>query len=570
MKGARALKRSTTLSLLGLGAALAALPACDTPEFAPLEWQRLQTLTAWSDADPAILRGIGKPPVDLSNALVATNGYPVDDSGALSPGAALGKFFFFDPRFSGTSTGGDFLGRVRPENTRVPIGAPVQLACVSCHDLSRAAGDPLAATISIGAGSIGANTPALANVGFFPLLHWNGRFDSLWAQALVVTEVGIVQNASRLQVDWNVWRYYRDRYLAVFGENVFGVDPAVLAGVQVVPDGADVGQCVSTAPGVCAPGCVAVAGAAGCWPRFPQTGTATSRGAADVCLDPTDTSATCCVNPATTPYNCMTAADRAAADLVFVRFGKALGAFEQTLTAANAPFDQFMHEGPSSALMNKAAKRGARLFVTKGSCYNCHNTPLFSNGFFYDVAVATTGPLELTTTDCPAGNPACDCVTPGVAVGSCLPWGALTGIELLRSFPLRRNSAVSDDPADTTTSEFLTEWLSPFAHGPPDATGVPAPLPTELKWRWKTPSLRNVAVTAPYMHNGRYATLRDVIDHYNRGGDDQAPGAHPVLIKPLDLTSDEEDDLVEFLKTLTSPPWPDPISSTPALPGALP
>ena len=90
--------------------------------------------------------------------------------------------------------------------------------------------------------------------------------------------------------------------------------------------------------------------------------------------------------------------------------------------------------------------------------------------------------------------------------------------------------------------------------------------PCTWRWRWKTPSLRNVAVTAPYMHNGRYATLAEVVDHYNRGGDEQAPGPHPVQIKPLALTTDEQAELVAFLKTLTSPPWPAAIAAAPDLP----
>ncbi len=63
------------------------------------------------------------------------------------------------------------------------------------------------------------------------------------------------------------------------------------------------------------------------------------------------------------------------------------------------------------------------------------------------------------------------------------------------------------------------------------------------------PSLRNVSVTAPYMHDGSYATLRDVIDHYNRGG-----YAHPnkaAAIRPLGLTASECDDLEAFLRSLT-------------------
>jgi cytochrome c peroxidase len=96
---------------------------------------------------------------------------------------------------------------------------------------------------------------------------------------------------------------------------------------------------------------------------------------------------------------------------------------------------------------------------------------------------------------------------------------------------------------------------------------------------WRTPSLRNVALTAPYMHDGLYQTLEEVIEHYNRGGDGSGAGAAAadggaggdrlaVPIKPLDLADDERHDLVAFLKTLTGAPLPLRVGCRPALPSA--
>ncbi len=65
--------------------------------------------------------------------------------------------------------------------------------------------------------------------------------------------------------------------------------------------------------------------------------------------------------------------------------------------------------------------------------------------------------------------------------------------------------------------------------------------------RFKTPSLRNVELRAPYMHNGRFATLEDVVEFYNRGGDFNAPNKDP-RVRPLNLTSEQKADLVAFLK----------------------
>lgn len=73
-----------------------------------------------------------------------------------------------------------------------------------------------------------------------------------------------------------------------------------------------------------------------------------------------------------------------------------------------------------------------------------------------------------------------------------------------------------------------------------------------LKGAFKTPTLRDVALTAPYMHNGIYATLEEVVAHYNRGGDDKTN--LDANMRPLGLTDEEQRDLVEFLRSLTSAP----------------
>lgn len=73
-----------------------------------------------------------------------------------------------------------------------------------------------------------------------------------------------------------------------------------------------------------------------------------------------------------------------------------------------------------------------------------------------------------------------------------------------------------------------------------------------LKGAFKTPTLRDVAYTAPYMHNGSYQTLEEVVDHYDRGGDDKE-NLDPN-IKPLGLSGQEKADLVQFMKSLTGHP----------------
>jgi cytochrome c peroxidase len=72
-----------------------------------------------------------------------------------------------------------------------------------------------------------------------------------------------------------------------------------------------------------------------------------------------------------------------------------------------------------------------------------------------------------------------------------------------------------------------------------------------MKSAFKTPTLRDIELTAPYFHDGSAATLRQVVEHYNRGGDKRAAGVIAPEVKPLNLTEPELDDLVAFMKTLT-------------------
>jgi cytochrome c peroxidase len=89
--------------------------------------------------------------------------------------------------------------------------------------------------------------------------------------------------------------------------------------------------------------------------------------------------------------------------------------------------------------------------------------------------------------------------------------------------------------------------------------------------QWKTPSLRDVAVTGPYMHDGMYATLRDVVVHYNLGGiherGGETIGIIDAKIKVLNLSDQEIDDLVAFMETLTGTVDP-VVTEPPVVPAA--
>ena len=73
---------------------------------------------------------------------------------------------------------------------------------------------------------------------------------------------------------------------------------------------------------------------------------------------------------------------------------------------------------------------------------------------------------------------------------------------------------------------------------------------SEDRWRYRTPSLRNVALTAPYMHDGSIRSLEDVVKFYVQGGGHDPHQDQRIL--PLDITAEEQEALVEFLRTLTA------------------
>jgi cytochrome c peroxidase len=248
-------------------------------------------------------------------------------------------------------------------------------------------------------------------------------------------------------------------------------------------------------------------------------------------------------------YDCMDPADQVAATRILVDYAKAIAAFEFQLLSRNSDFDRFVADlrqgyGDDSTAISPAAKNGARLFVTKAGCDDCHNTPLFSDGKFYNVGVPQVGTGVPTLADCPMGG-VCDCDTPK----NCLPFGAFDGNAKLRKNPFQRTSMWSDDPQDTSRQAYFTASPDSFPKG-----------------GFRTPSLRDVALTAPYMHTGALATLEEVVAHYNRGADPMPNGTPSARIKPLYLTSQEQAELVEFLKTLTGEPLPSELADKPVLP----
>jgi len=199
---------------------------------------------------------------------------------------------------------------------------------------------------------------------------------------------------------------------------------------------------------------------------------------------------------------------------VYANFGKAIAAYERLLVSNSfekSDFDRFM-DGDKDA-MEPAAIRGARLFIGHAGCTECHRGAMFSDFGFHNVGAPQTG-AYVTPTD----NGRFDGIAP-----------------LTASIFNRSNPTFSDD---TTATAYLGD--------------LQGPAPTSTKGQFKTPTLRNIAKTGPYMHDGVYQTLWDVVNHYNFGGaSGQYAGERDPAVSPLMLTDAELGDLVEFLEALS-------------------
>ncbi len=204
-------------------------------------------------------------------------------------------------------------------------------------------------------------------------------------------------------------------------------------------------------------------------------------------------------------------------EAVAVDVAKALAAYQETLVTGRTPFDDFRDalargDRAAAARYPMAAQRGLAIFVGVGNCSVCHGGPRFSNGEFHDIGIAFF-------------------VEPGR-----VDPGRHEGIRKLQASRYNLLGPFNDDPARSTSTSTRFVTLDHRNYG-----------------EFKVPSLRNVARTAPYMHNGSLATLRDVIRHYSLLDEDRLHADGERILKPLGLAEDDVDDLVAFLESLGEP-----------------
>lgn len=199
---------------------------------------------------------------------------------------------------------------------------------------------------------------------------------------------------------------------------------------------------------------------------------------------------------------------------------KAIAGFERTLVSGNSPFDRYYFKRQADA-MTEAQIRGFNLFIGQGRCVSCHTIEqdhaLFTDGRFHNIGIG----INQIQQDVPRLTKA---FLEAKAKGG--------NVDVM---------VLSDKKSSELGRFAVTDDLSEIG-------------------AFKTPTLRNIELTAPYMHDGSLKTLKDVMIHYNNGGvtkaDDRVNDFLSGGIRPLNLTDAQLEDLVAFMKALTSPKYP--------------
>ncbi len=178
----------------------------------------------------------------------------------------------------------------------------------------------------------------------------------------------------------------------------------------------------------------------------------------------------------------------------------AVSAFLSTLRSRDVPFDRFLR-GETDAL-SSAARGGMTLFQGKAGCTQCHNGPMLSDGSFHGIGVDDNDEIFLT------------------------PERHITFRRFFKTLGVSEYAQLRTDPGRYAISKR-----------------------DEDRGKFRTPTLRELTRTAPYMHNGSLASLEEVVEFYNAGGG-PAVGKDPAL-QPLGLTDADKQQLVAFLQSLS-------------------
>ncbi len=334
------------------------------------------------------------------------------------------------------------------------------VSCATCHDPDKQFQDGLPTGRGVGTGA--RRSMPLMGSAHSPWLFWDGRKDSLWSQALGPLEDAVEHAGNRAQYAHLMQAHYRADYEAVF---------------QAMPD-------LSVVPLNASP-----------------LGTSAEKAA----------------------WAAMDNKARSDVSRVFANMGKAIAAYEKTLSHSESRFDRYVEgairrDPKTSQMLTTQEVSGLRTFIGKGQCVSCHNGPLFTDQSFHNTGVPPRDPMS----------------------------------------PDRgRAAAIAQVKAD----EF--NCLGPFSDAKPAQCQELRFLVAgdhALEGAFKTPSLRGVTSRPPYMHAGQFTSIEAVIAHYIK-----APAAavgHTELShggtghserQPIQLSEQEIKDLASFLATLSLP-----------------
>lgn len=226
----------------------------------------------------------------------------------------------------------------------------------------------------------------------------------------------------------------------------------------------------------------------------------------------------------------MSEADRQAIDRAFTNTTKAIAAYEGLLTARPSAFDHYAEalvsgraDHPDLDRLSPAARRGLALFTGRALCTNCHNGPHLSDFAFHNLGLPPARHRHGAKDE-----------------------GRWLGTREVKRRQFNAASAWSDD-----TTGRRAQWLATLTRTPED------------HGQFKTPSLRNVSRTPPYMHAGHFERLEEIVAFYNTLPGQAQLGHREDALRPLGLSAEEQADLVAFLKSLDSAPLPPELLRAP-------
>jgi len=191
--------------------------------------------------------------------------------------------------------------------------------------------------------------------------------------------------------------------------------------------------------------------------------------------------------------------------------GMALASYERALVSANSDFDRW-YFGSDQSAMSANQQAGFQLFTGKANCSACHQLTE-EYALFTDMQMHNTGIGYQRSMSVNSGE---------------------TRVQIAPGEHVLVSGDVVADASEPTPNDL---GLYEITEDPAD------------RWKYRTPTLRNIALTAPYMHNGSLGSLEEVIAFYNEGGIENE-GLDP-LIRPLGLNASEVDQLLQFLTALT-------------------